>query len=142
MDVFRRMQQIPDVSPTGRYTTLVPLLFILAVSAAKEIVEDIVSLSTSSVMKVNERRTRHSLYDALFVSFPPPWFVYDTIETAQGGRGDQQEAGGGAEGRPVALAHLATDQCGRRRQGEGGRLLPSRPPSTFVEVPKINPSLN
>lgn len=36
-------QQIPDVSPTGRYTTLVPLLFILAVSATKEIVEDIVS---------------------------------------------------------------------------------------------------
>ncbi|KAF7403429.1 hypothetical protein HZH68_006223 [Vespula germanica] len=35
------MQQIPDVSPTGRYTTLVPLLFILSVSALKEIVEDI-----------------------------------------------------------------------------------------------------
>ncbi|XP_032799496.1 probable phospholipid-transporting ATPase IA isoform X1 [Daphnia magna] len=34
------LQQIPDVSPTGRYTTLVPLLFILAVSATKEIVED------------------------------------------------------------------------------------------------------
>lgn len=37
-------QQIPDVSPTGRYTTLVPLLFILAVSATKEIVEDFVSI--------------------------------------------------------------------------------------------------
>lgn len=37
-------QQIPDVSPTGRYTTLVPLLFILAVSATKEIVEDVVSI--------------------------------------------------------------------------------------------------
>ncbi|XP_045479978.1 probable phospholipid-transporting ATPase IA isoform X7 [Harmonia axyridis] len=35
------LQQIPDVSPTGRYTTLVPLLFILSVSALKEIVEDI-----------------------------------------------------------------------------------------------------
>ncbi|XP_049296342.1 probable phospholipid-transporting ATPase IA isoform X5 [Anopheles funestus] len=35
------LQQIPDVSPTGRYTTLVPLMFILAVSAIKEIVEDI-----------------------------------------------------------------------------------------------------
>ncbi|XP_054269311.1 probable phospholipid-transporting ATPase IA isoform X3 [Macrosteles quadrilineatus] len=34
------MQQIPDVSPTGRYTTLVPLIFILLVSALKEIVED------------------------------------------------------------------------------------------------------
>lgn len=38
------LQQIPDVSPTGRYTTLVPLLFILSVSAIKEIVEDIVSI--------------------------------------------------------------------------------------------------
>jgi hypothetical protein len=37
-------QQIPGVSPTGRYTTLVPLIFILSVSAIKEIVEDIVSL--------------------------------------------------------------------------------------------------
>uniref|UniRef100_A0A1B6DN12 Phospholipid-transporting ATPase n=1 Tax=Clastoptera arizonana TaxID=38151 RepID=A0A1B6DN12_9HEMI len=34
------MQQIPDVSPTGRYTTLVPLIFILLVSATKEIIED------------------------------------------------------------------------------------------------------
>lgn len=38
------LQQIPDVSPTGRYTTLVPLLFILSVSAIKEIVEDFVSM--------------------------------------------------------------------------------------------------
>lgn len=35
------LQQIPDVSPTGRYTTLVPLIFILLVSAIKEIIEDI-----------------------------------------------------------------------------------------------------
>ncbi|XP_059503424.1 phospholipid-transporting ATPase IA isoform X4 [Stegostoma tigrinum] len=35
------LQQIPDVSPTGRYTTLVPLLFILLVAAIKEIIEDI-----------------------------------------------------------------------------------------------------
>nr|CAG4643715.1 EOG090X00X3 [Lepidurus arcticus] len=34
------LQQIPDVSPTGRYTTLVPLIFILTVSALKEIIED------------------------------------------------------------------------------------------------------
>lgn len=38
------LQQIPDVSPTGRYTTLVPLIFILSVSAVKEIIEDIVSV--------------------------------------------------------------------------------------------------
>ena len=36
------LQQIPDVSPTGRYTTLVPLICILSVSALKEIVEDVV----------------------------------------------------------------------------------------------------
>jgi len=35
------MQQIPNVSPTGRYTTAVPLFLILAVSAIKECFEDI-----------------------------------------------------------------------------------------------------
>ncbi|XP_035017476.1 probable phospholipid-transporting ATPase IA isoform X7 [Hippoglossus stenolepis] len=35
------LQQIPDVSPTGRWTTLVPLLFILVVAAVKEIIEDL-----------------------------------------------------------------------------------------------------
>ncbi|OQR77199.1 putative phospholipid-transporting ATPase IA-like [Tropilaelaps mercedesae] len=34
------MQQIPGVSPTGRFTTAVPLAFILMVSALKEILED------------------------------------------------------------------------------------------------------
>lgn len=34
------LQQIPGVSPTGRLTTLLPLLFILFVSAVKEIIED------------------------------------------------------------------------------------------------------
>ncbi|XP_076070269.1 putative phospholipid-transporting ATPase IA isoform X5 [Mytilus galloprovincialis] len=34
------LQQIPQVSPTGRYTTALPLLFILSVSAIKEIIED------------------------------------------------------------------------------------------------------
>lgn len=33
-------QQIPNVSPTGRYTTLVPLICILGVSAIKELFED------------------------------------------------------------------------------------------------------
>uniref|UniRef100_A0A8C9FLR8 P-type ATPase N-terminal domain-containing protein n=1 Tax=Pavo cristatus TaxID=9049 RepID=A0A8C9FLR8_PAVCR len=37
------LQQIPDVSPTGRYTTLVPLLFILTVAGIKEIIEDYVT---------------------------------------------------------------------------------------------------
>ncbi|XP_065059008.1 probable phospholipid-transporting ATPase IA isoform X2 [Rhopilema esculentum] len=35
------LQQIPNVSPTGRYTTAVPLLFVLSCSAIKEIIEDI-----------------------------------------------------------------------------------------------------
>ena len=38
------IQQVPDVSPTGQFTTLVPLIFILSVSAVKEIIEDIVLL--------------------------------------------------------------------------------------------------
>ena len=44
------LQQIPNVSPTGRYTTAVPLLFILFVSAVKEIIEDVVSIQKDTVM--------------------------------------------------------------------------------------------
>ncbi len=40
--IFSSQQQIPDVSPTGRWTTLVPLLFILVVAAVKEFIEDLV----------------------------------------------------------------------------------------------------
>uniref|UniRef100_A0A8C7SX30 Phospholipid-transporting ATPase n=1 Tax=Oncorhynchus mykiss TaxID=8022 RepID=A0A8C7SX30_ONCMY len=39
------LQQIPDVSPTGRWTTLVPLLFILVVAAVKEFIEDLAMVS-------------------------------------------------------------------------------------------------
>uniref|UniRef100_A0A8C6VNT6 Phospholipid-transporting ATPase n=1 Tax=Naja naja TaxID=35670 RepID=A0A8C6VNT6_NAJNA len=39
------LQQIPEVSPTGRYTTLVPLLFILTIAGIKEIIEDYVSIN-------------------------------------------------------------------------------------------------
>ena len=35
------LQQIPNVSPTGRYVTIVPLFFILTLIAIKEIIEDI-----------------------------------------------------------------------------------------------------
>ncbi|KAJ3613848.1 hypothetical protein NHX12_020093, partial [Muraenolepis orangiensis] len=38
--VIAVLQQIPDVSPTGRWTTLVPLVLILLVAAVKEIIED------------------------------------------------------------------------------------------------------
>lgn len=38
--VVALMQQIPNVSPTGRFTTVVPLTIIIIVSALKELVED------------------------------------------------------------------------------------------------------
>ena len=37
------LQQFPGVSPTGRFTTVVPLVIILSVAAIKEIIEDYVS---------------------------------------------------------------------------------------------------
>ncbi|TKR68028.1 hypothetical protein L596_024078 [Steinernema carpocapsae] len=39
--IIALLQQIPNVSPTGRYTTAVPFLIILAISALKEIFEDV-----------------------------------------------------------------------------------------------------
>ncbi|XP_073710482.1 phospholipid-transporting ATPase IA isoform X6 [Misgurnus anguillicaudatus] len=50
------LQQIPDVSPTGRWTTLVPLLFILLVAAVKEIIEDLKRHKTDNV--VNKKETQ------------------------------------------------------------------------------------
>uniref|UniRef100_A0A4W5Q5A9 Phospholipid-transporting ATPase n=1 Tax=Hucho hucho TaxID=62062 RepID=A0A4W5Q5A9_9TELE len=47
------MQQIPDVSPTGRYTTLVPLIFILTVAGIKEIIEDYVSRTDTAPLLRN-----------------------------------------------------------------------------------------
>lgn len=43
--VSSALQQIPDVSPTGRYTTLVPLIIILTIAGIKEIIEDFVSVA-------------------------------------------------------------------------------------------------
>lgn len=34
------LQQIPNISPTNRYTTIVPLIIVLLVSAGKELIED------------------------------------------------------------------------------------------------------
>lgn len=49
--LWLQTQKIPDVSPTGRYTTFVPPLFILAVSAtSKEIVKDLVEVSWCSII--------------------------------------------------------------------------------------------
>ncbi|XP_071371262.1 probable phospholipid-transporting ATPase IA isoform X2 [Centroberyx affinis] len=50
------LQQIPDVSPTGRWTTLVPLILILLVAAVKEIIEDLKRHKADSV--VNKKETR------------------------------------------------------------------------------------
>ena len=41
MDTY--FQQIPGISPTGRYTTAVPLAIVLTVAAIKELTEDVVS---------------------------------------------------------------------------------------------------
>uniref|UniRef100_A0A8C1TBB5 Phospholipid-transporting ATPase n=1 Tax=Cyprinus carpio TaxID=7962 RepID=A0A8C1TBB5_CYPCA len=45
------LQQIPDVSPTGRWTTLVPLLFILLVAAVKEVIEDLVRAFNYTILR-------------------------------------------------------------------------------------------
>ncbi|XP_057205620.1 probable phospholipid-transporting ATPase IA isoform X3 [Triplophysa rosa] len=50
------LQQIPDVSPTGRWTTLVPLLFILVVAAVKEVIEDLKRHKADNV--VNKKQTQ------------------------------------------------------------------------------------
>lgn len=54
-----KIKQIPTVSPTGRFTTLTPLTIILAVSAIKEIIEDIVikikiKMIYSNLLKINK----------------------------------------------------------------------------------------
>ncbi|XP_010877772.1 probable phospholipid-transporting ATPase IA isoform X5 [Esox lucius] len=54
------LQQIPDVSPTGRWTTLVPLVLILLVAALKEIIED---LKRHKADKVANRKETHVLRD-------------------------------------------------------------------------------
>ncbi|XP_055965000.1 phospholipid-transporting ATPase IB-like [Sorex fumeus] len=53
------LQQIPDVSPTGRYTTVLPLMVILIISGIKEIIEDykrhmadrIINTKTTTVLR-------------------------------------------------------------------------------------------
>ncbi|KAM9169387.1 phospholipid-transporting ATPase IB-like [Pangshura tecta] len=62
------LQQIPDVSPTGRYTTLVPLLFILTVAGIKEIIEDYVAVG--DIVKVTNGQ--HLPADMIIVSSSEP----------------------------------------------------------------------
>uniref|UniRef100_A0AAY4APX6 Phospholipid-transporting ATPase n=1 Tax=Denticeps clupeoides TaxID=299321 RepID=A0AAY4APX6_9TELE len=65
------MQQIPDVSPTGRYTTLVPLIFILTVAGIKEIIEDYVSeVAVGDIVKVTNGQ--HLPADMVIVSSSEP----------------------------------------------------------------------
>ncbi|TKS72135.1 Phospholipid-transporting ATPase IA [Collichthys lucidus] len=57
------LQQIPDVSPTGRWTTLVPLLFILVVAAVKEIIEDLKRHNADSVVNKKECQGKPFLHE-------------------------------------------------------------------------------
>uniref|UniRef100_A0A8C1Z8P4 Phospholipid-transporting ATPase n=1 Tax=Cyprinus carpio TaxID=7962 RepID=A0A8C1Z8P4_CYPCA len=69
------MQQIPDVSPTGRYTTLVPLIFILTVAGIKEIIEDYVSILLNGVAVgdlVKVTNGQHLPADMVIVSSSEP----------------------------------------------------------------------
>jgi phospholipid-transporting ATPase len=50
------LQQIPNVSPTSRYTTIVPLIIVLIVSAIKEAVEDFRRKSADTAL--NNSKTR------------------------------------------------------------------------------------
>ncbi|KAK6341263.1 hypothetical protein TWF696_008347 [Orbilia brochopaga] len=50
------MQQIPNISPTNRYTTIVPLLIVLIVSAVKELVEDFKRRKQDT--ELNQSKTR------------------------------------------------------------------------------------
>jgi phospholipid-transporting ATPase len=50
------LQQIPNISPTNRYTTIVPLAIVLLVSAIKELVEDF--KRKSSDQSLNHSRAR------------------------------------------------------------------------------------
>lgn len=59
------MQQIPDVSPTGRYVTIMPFTVILMLTALKELIEDYKRHSADK--KVNSAIT--SVYDPSLKAF-------------------------------------------------------------------------
>jgi phospholipid-transporting ATPase len=50
------LQQIPNVSPTNRYTTIVPLVIVLMVSATKELVEDFKRKSSDKTLNHSKAR--------------------------------------------------------------------------------------
>uniref|UniRef100_A0A672G7T3 Phospholipid-transporting ATPase n=1 Tax=Salarias fasciatus TaxID=181472 RepID=A0A672G7T3_SALFA len=67
------MQQIPDVSPTGRYTTLVPLIFILTVAGIKEIIEDYKRHKADNT--VNKKKTTGIMSACIIVALKSCIFV-------------------------------------------------------------------
>ncbi|KAI9808395.1 MAG: Phospholipid-transporting ATPase IB [Pycnora praestabilis] len=50
------LQQIPNISPTNKYTTIVPLAIVLLVSAAKELVEDFKRKSSDKSLNYSKAR--------------------------------------------------------------------------------------
>ncbi|XP_064404646.1 probable phospholipid-transporting ATPase IA isoform X2 [Halichondria panicea] len=64
--VIALLQQIPGISPTGRYTTIVPLTMVLLVIAVKEIIEDMRRWRADN--KVNNSKTgvlRNDMFETL-----------------------------------------------------------------------------
>lgn len=51
------LQQIPNVSPTNRYTTIGPLIIVLLVSAIKELVEDYKRISSDKSLNSSKTQT-------------------------------------------------------------------------------------
>ena len=50
------LQQIPNISPTNRYTTIVPLIIVLLVSAGKELIEDFKRKSSDKSLNYSKAR--------------------------------------------------------------------------------------
>ncbi|KAF3906618.1 hypothetical protein ABW20_dc0109055 [Dactylellina cionopaga] len=53
------MQQIPNISPTNKYTTIVPLILVLIVSAVKELVEDFKRRRQDTELNQSKTRVLH-----------------------------------------------------------------------------------
>ena len=64
------IQQIPGVSPTNRWTTLVPLAIVLLIAAAKEISEDWQRYTADMEMNFKEEKVRHLKQLTQFQSMP------------------------------------------------------------------------
>lgn len=77
---------------------MVPLIFILSVSALKEIIEDIVSIPAD----LYARRFRLAI------------MIFSIKEKAQSGRRDKYARGGGVERRTLGVDPMATRGCWRR----------------------------